>query len=100
MSAIAAALVVERAEPVNLAYREDLPEDTGIRPYRWTSDELFTAAEKGALRNPERLVLLDEDIIEQVSPQLTAHSQAILLTRDALQSIVMDESDVRAKLPK
>jgi Uma2 family endonuclease len=53
-------------QPAETALDDSLDQDTGVRSYRWTVDEFFRAVKKGVFRNPERLELLDGEVIERM----------------------------------
>lgn len=72
------------------------PEDTGVRPYRWTVDELFRAVELGALRNPERLELLDGEIIERMT-QNTPHFFSVRAAAHYIAPVLPQPCEVRQR---
>jgi len=55
---------IEKARP---AHEERRVDDSGAMPYRWTVDSFFRAVERGAFDNPERLELLDGEVVERMA---------------------------------
>src|SRR5437588_1056835 len=76
---------------------EDL--DTGVRPFAWTVDAFYRAIGAGVFEHPERLELLEGEIFENMSPQLTPHVQTTFLTADVLREIFGAENHVRTQSP-
>lgn len=81
----------------------DLPEpeeaDTGVRPYRWTVEDFYRAIDARLFKHPERLELIDGEIIEKVSPQQTPHSQATIYCRDETERVFKPMGHVRTQMP-
>lgn len=74
-------------------------EDTGARPYEWTVAQFYRAIRAGAFEYPERLELLDGEIIEHMAPQETPHIQATLLTAQCLAKVFGNGTHVRTQTP-
>lgn len=68
-----------------------------LRP--WTVEEYYRAAEKGIFKPGEKLELIDGEVIQKVSPQLSRHAAAIQLASDALRTIFGEGCHVRIQLP-
>lgn len=74
-------------------------DERGVRAYSWTVDEFYRAIGAGALRHPERLELIDGEILQRMSPQQTPHVQAIGLTSVALDRAFGPANHVRTQTP-
>lgn len=77
----------------------ELEEDTGVRPYQWTVERFYRAIEAGIFEHPERLELIEGEIIEKVAAQETPHCQATLLARDVLEEIFGLTCHIRTGMP-
>jgi Uma2 family endonuclease len=73
--------------------------DDGVRRRRWTRKEYYRAAKLGLFRPEERLELLDGEIIEKMSPQLTPHATGVLDTDHQLGAAFGPGYHVRSQLP-
>ncbi len=73
--------------------------DEPIRRRLLTVDEYYKAAKKGVFRPDERLELIDGEVIEKLSPQLTPHAVCVMLVSQAFVIAFGETHCVRSQLP-
>ncbi len=97
MTAIAQAERVEnRAEqlPANTTAADEYP-----RPWKWTTEKYYLAAETGVFGPEERLELIEGEVLKKVSPQNEAHARAGLRADNSLREVFGREFHLRNQLP-
>src|SRR5438874_9169271 len=73
--------------------------ETGVRPFAWTVDAFYRAIGAGVFEHPERLELLEGEIFENMSPQLTPHAQATGRTSKQLTRVFGEGKHIRIQTP-
>jgi len=77
---------------------EEAPDEMPA-PRRWTRDEYYRMAESGVIGPEERVELIEGEIVQKVSPQLTPHAIAVEKTNEALLEAFGRGYRIRPQLP-
>jgi Uma2 family endonuclease len=70
-------------------------QEDGIRPYRFTVRQLFAAVEADIFEHPERLELIDGEILEKVTAQKRPHYSSVRAATKVLERAFGPEYEVR-----
>lgn len=70
-----------------------------INARRWTVEEYERAARTGLFRPEERLELIEGEIVEQMTPQLSRHATGVSLTQKELERAFAVGYAIRVQQP-
>ena len=71
----------------------------GVRRVDWTVDSFYRAIEAGMFECPQRLELIQGEVIEKLSPQQPPHASSILRAARETQRAFGDHGHVRTQMP-
>jgi len=74
-------------------------QDEGARVHRWTVKEFFRAVESGLFDHPERLELIDGEVIERMTAQSDPHFVHVRVAAKVAEAAFGPDCDVRQQGP-